>query len=122
MFAAFIDFALRFDRNGLVRRQRVNRKEARRVSGEPIQREHADPIVNRVKFGLAQEIVFERDNLAERIGMIKDKQVVGCVGRHGEIDCFEAFCDFGETRRVQPRADENGAERVDVAAGRDAAH
>ena len=49
LFAAFINFALRFDRNSLIGRHRINREEAFRMTGEAVQCHQLDPLINRIE-------------------------------------------------------------------------
>jgi len=50
--ALLVDLALRDRGSGLVGRQRVDREEVRRVPGQPVYRDHADPLVDGVESGV----------------------------------------------------------------------
>ena len=46
LVAIAIDLLLRLNRDRLVRRQGIDAEESRRVTGQPIDRHHADPIID----------------------------------------------------------------------------
>src|SRR5689334_15887987 len=90
------------------------------MSGQSVEREQTNPVVNRVKFS-PQEVFFERYNLSERVGMVKHQQLFRQIARSREIDLPETFCNVRKPRRIQSWAYKNSAERVHIAAGGHAA-
>ena len=56
LLAARVDLRLRVQRGRLIRRQRVDGKEAGRVSGEPVDRHHANPAIDAVERAAAARV------------------------------------------------------------------
>ncbi len=48
LIALGVDLPLGFGRDGLVRRQGIDREEARRMPAQPVQRHHPDPVIGRI--------------------------------------------------------------------------
>ena len=119
--ARLVDLPLVRDRGRLVRRERVDRQEAGRMAGQAVHGHHADPAVDAVEGAVAftfEQVVPERRDRVERRGMVEHLQVVRRPHRPIEIDRLQAPTHVVDGRRAQPRLEQHGAERVDVAGER----
>src|ERR1043166_2304166 len=74
----FVDLALGFDRHGLVGRERINREESWGVTGQTVQGEQANPIVNGIqRFGVTtcEQILLQGNDFAQSVGVVKDEKL-----------------------------------------------
>ena len=88
------------------------------MTGQPVQGDEADPVVNgveRFRAAAVEKIFFQRGDLLERFGMVEDAKVVGKFVEGMEIELLEAFLDLLHRGRMQTRAGDDFAERIDVA-------
>ena len=122
---SLVDSALRCDRDRLIRRKRVPGEEARRVSGQSVDGDHADPGIGVRELPQAiscQQIASQRADRTEGFRMVEGQQVgslfLPVLLRGVAVHLRECPQDIRQGRWGQPGADENPAERVDVAPNR----
>ena len=119
-----VDLRLRVDRHRLIRRERIHGKEPGRVAGEAIHRHHAKPSIDAVERArrlASQQIAPQRADVAQRVGVIEDEQVVAHVAAIRPPDVIQTREDLRQGRRIESRLQEDPAERVHVARLGDAA-
>src|SRR5438093_7598308 len=86
---------------------------------EPVESNHPDPFINRVELCLRlarQEILLQSADFPECIGMIECEKFFGHLIAISEMDFAESFCHLSKCRRIQPRARQEPAEWIDIAA------
>ena len=116
-------FVCASSRHGLIRRKRVDREESRRVAGEPVHGHHPNPAIDAVERPrrlAVEQIVAQRADLAQRIGVIEDEQIVA-----RPPDRTREYLSVGprspSSRAAQAWVQQDPAEWVDVAGHRNAA-
>jgi len=93
------------------------------MPGQPIQGDHPDPAVHRVELRAClplQEVFLQRTNLPQRLAMVENQQVFRDLAGIGEINLRQPLDNLIHRGRIEPRAAQEEAQRVDVASERDA--
>ena len=102
-----VDFPLGDDRHRLVGRQRVDREEARRMAGEPVDRHHPDPAVDGVERSALRRAPAGRPcraaDLAQRVRVVERQQLLGTFRLRrpihaSRVDPRTASSDGGRSR------------------------
>ena len=125
-----VDLALRLGAHRLVRRERVDGEETRRMAGQAVDRHHADPIIDGIRRpsdrcsrdepmpkgeDVPQSAWAEE---SQKLAVLWPTLMPGVVPR----DLVEPSRDVIQVRRPQSRPGEKHAQRVDVIAERAPAH
>ena len=96
LIAPGIDLRLRANRNGLVRRQGVDREKPARVPGEPIHRDHPYPAIHggqRSALLARQQVLAQRRDLAQRVSVIENEEFLGRLPRIAEVHRRESVAE-----------------------------
>ena len=94
------------------------------MAREAVDGDHPNPsvdLVERARPGPPPQVGLEGADFAERFRVIERQEVLGRLVVRVPVDLRQPPRDVGGGRRFQPRLHEDAAERVDVAAGGDAA-
>src|SRR5262245_20455195 len=94
------------------------------MASQPIDCDHANPVVNMVAFAAflaSNQILSQGTNLSKRVRVIKHQEIFRNLARLFEVNRPNALSDFLQSRRAQSRPCQDKAERVHVAPKRDAA-
>lgn len=87
---------------------------------EPVQRDHLNPFVERIKPPSRDKVFFQSADFPERFRMVEREKLFGKFIAARHVDFPKTSLDFGERWRTQPRSGECQAEWIDVVAERNA--
>ena len=118
--ALSVDLDLRLHGNRLVGRQRIDREKPRRMAGEPVERDHSDPVVHGLAMALQKAP--QRADLAQRVRVIKGQQIAAFDLARAPVDFRQARLDRRKRGRREARAGQQRGQGIHVVADGPAPH